>query len=234
MLGAPAADGGGDTEADAALLGELERIREQVLQHLLQPLGVGDDAAARDADRCRRRTTAGGCPPRAGTAAPTVSSRLRERDLLGIDRDRAGLDLRQVEDVADEVEQVGAGAVNGAGELDLLGGQVAVRVVGQLLAEDQDAVERRAQLVATCWRGIRTCTSRSAPARWPFPRARGGPARFPGSCARPRRCARRAAAPSARAARWSAAVPSAASAVRRRAAATASAGLRSASSPRSS
>ena len=33
------------------------------------------------------------------------------------------------------------------GELDLLGGEVAAGVVGQLLAEDEDGVERRAQLV---------------------------------------------------------------------------------------
>ena len=70
-----------------------------------------------------------------------------DEDFLRIDRDGAGLDLRQVENVADEVEQVGAGAVNGARELDLLGRQVAVRVVGELLAQDQDRVERRAQLV---------------------------------------------------------------------------------------
>ena len=44
-------------------------------------------------------------------------------------------------------KQVGAGAVNGAGELDLPGREVAVGVVGELLAQDQDAVERRAQLV---------------------------------------------------------------------------------------
>ena len=45
------------------------------------------------------------------------------------------------------VKQVGAGAVDGARELDLLGSQVAFRVVGQLLAQDQDRIERRAQLV---------------------------------------------------------------------------------------
>ena len=70
-----------------------------------------------------------------------------EEDLLGIDRDGAGFDLRQIENVADQVEQVGAGAVNGAGELDLLRREVAFRIVGELLAEDQDRVERRAQLV---------------------------------------------------------------------------------------
>ena len=70
-----------------------------------------------------------------------------EENLLGIDRDRAGFDLRQIENVADQIEQVGAGAVDGAGELDLFAGQVAFRVVGELLAEDQDRIERRAQLV---------------------------------------------------------------------------------------
>ena len=72
---------------------------------------------------------------------------VRGQDLLGIDRHRAGFDLGEIEDVADQVEQVGAGAVDGAGEFDLLAGQIAVRVFGELLAEDQDAVERRAQLV---------------------------------------------------------------------------------------
>ena len=46
MLRAPAAERHGDIEADAALRGELERVRKQVLEHLLQPLGVGGDAAA--------------------------------------------------------------------------------------------------------------------------------------------------------------------------------------------
>jgi hypothetical protein len=38
--------------------------------------------------------------------------------------------------------------VNGAREFDLTGGQITFRVVGQLLAQDENAVERRAQLVA--------------------------------------------------------------------------------------
>ena len=71
----------------------------------------------------------------------------REGDLLGFDRDRAGLDLRQVENVVDQRQQVGAGRVDVPGELDLLGRQVAAGVLGQLLAEDQNRVERRAQLV---------------------------------------------------------------------------------------
>ena len=70
-----------------------------------------------------------------------------EEHFLGVDRDGAGFDLGQVENIADEVEQVGAGAVDGARELDLLRRQIAFRIVGELLAEDQDRVERRAQLV---------------------------------------------------------------------------------------
>src|SRR5262249_52284326 len=70
-----------------------------------------------------------------------------EDDLLGLDGDGARFDLRQVENVADQVEEVGAGTVYGAGELDLLGGKIALRIVGKLLAKDQDAVQRRAQLV---------------------------------------------------------------------------------------
>ena len=50
-----------------------------------------------------------------------LSRRPVERDFLDLDGDRAGLDLREVENVVDEVEQVGAGGVDVAGEIDLLG-----------------------------------------------------------------------------------------------------------------
>ena len=70
-----------------------------------------------------------------------------EEDFLGFHRNGAGFDLRKVENVADQVQQVGAGAVNRARELDLLGRQVAVGVVAELLAQHENAVERRAQLV---------------------------------------------------------------------------------------
>ena len=46
-------------------------------------------------------------------------AQVREQQVLGLHRHGAGLDLRQVENVADEVQQVGAGAVDGLGELDL-------------------------------------------------------------------------------------------------------------------
>ena len=70
-----------------------------------------------------------------------------EEHLLGLHRDRTRLDLRKIENVADQVQQIGSRAVNGAGELDLLRRQVAIRVVAELLSQHQNAVQRRAQLV---------------------------------------------------------------------------------------
>ena len=52
-----------------------------------------------------------------------------EGDFLRLDGDRAQLDLGEVEDVADQIEEVGSGAVNCPGELDLLGPEIAVRII---------------------------------------------------------------------------------------------------------
>ena len=116
-------------QAHAALFGELEGVGQQVLEHLLQALGVGDQAA--------RQVRIGVHFESQAAVLRFVAERARdhveqagEEDFFGFDRNRAGFDLRQVENVADQVQQVGAGAVNGARKLDLLGGQVAVRVVG--------------------------------------------------------------------------------------------------------
>jgi hypothetical protein len=70
-----------------------------------------------------------------------------KRDFLGFHGDRARFDLRQVQDVVDQREQVGAGRMDVSGELHLLQVEVALVVLRQLLAEDQDRVQRRAQLV---------------------------------------------------------------------------------------
>ena len=146
MFRAPAAERRRHGHAHAALGGELERVGQQVLQHLLQAFGIRHHAAAEiavDLDLERQMAVLGFVPERPSHGFQQV----RGQDFLGIDRHGAGLDLRQIEDVADQVEQVGAGAMDGAGEFDLLVGQVAVGVFGELLAEDQDRVERRAQLV---------------------------------------------------------------------------------------
>ena len=70
----------------------------------------------------------------------------------------ARLDLRQVENLVDQLEQVGAGGVNGLREFDLLLGERAFRVLRQQARQDQERVERGAEFVATCWPGTPTCS----------------------------------------------------------------------------
>src|SRR4029078_11875627 len=45
MARRPACGRGKDLELHAAALGELERVRQQVLEHLLEPLGIRDEGA---------------------------------------------------------------------------------------------------------------------------------------------------------------------------------------------
>ena len=61
-----------------------------------------------------------------------------EEDLFGVDGNRAGFDLGKIENVADEVEQIGSCAMNGARKLDLLGREAAVGIFGELLAEHEN------------------------------------------------------------------------------------------------
>ena len=146
MVRRPAAGAGRHGQPHAAVRGELDGVGQQVLQHLLQPLGVGDHPAAEP----RVDLHVEGQPAALGLVLEGAGDHVeevREVDLLGLHGHRARLDLRQVEDVGDQVEQVGAGAVDRPRELHLPRRQVAVGVVGQLLAEDQDAVERGAELV---------------------------------------------------------------------------------------
>ena len=88
----PAADRAGDLQAHFAFGGELEGVGEQVLQDLLQALGVGDDAAWQvriDVDPERQIAVVRLVPERPADGLEQV----RGQDLLGIDRDRARLDL---------------------------------------------------------------------------------------------------------------------------------------------
>ena len=59
-----------DLEADLPFVRELERVREQILDDLLQPLAVGGDACAADSDPVRRGNRRPSIRPRAGTCVP--------------------------------------------------------------------------------------------------------------------------------------------------------------------
>ena len=130
-----------DAQRDLAALGELERVRRAGCCRIWPTRcasvcsarrRAGIDARPRSAELLlRRQRLERSCAgPRRARATATV---------LGCDLDLAGLDLRQVEDVVDQRQQVVAGRVDRLGELHLLGAEVAVLVVGEQLGQDQRA-----------------------------------------------------------------------------------------------
>src|SRR5579864_3187402 len=133
-------------KADAALFRELESIGQEVLQHLLQALRIGHQASAElgiAVDLEGEMAVLGFVTERASHRVEQAG----KEHLVGFNRHSAGLDLGKVQNVADQVQQVGARPVNGASELHLLGREVSVRVVSELLTENQNTVQRGPQLV---------------------------------------------------------------------------------------
>ena len=129
-----------------ALVRELEGVRQQVLDDLLQPLRRRCTSSSAAAGRAGSRSRSA-CSRRSGGRCARRALQVVEAQLADVHHHRAGLDLRQVEDVVDEHQQVVARRVDRLGELDLLAAQVALRVLAQLVGQDQQAVQRRAQLV---------------------------------------------------------------------------------------
>ena len=146
VVDAPARRGEADANVHMSLGGELDGVGEQVLEDLLEALRVADQRARQVGVEMHveRQVLVFGHVPEVAIDGVAQAG---ERDFLDLDRDRARLDLREVENVVDQVQEVRAGRVDVAGEIDLLGQEVAAGVVGQLLAEDEDRIERRAQLV---------------------------------------------------------------------------------------
>jgi len=83
-----------------------------------------------------------------GEGAVDVIAQGREGGFADVERDGARFDLGQIQNVVDEAEKVGTRMMDRTGEFDLLVGQVALCVFRQKLREDQETVQRRAQLVA--------------------------------------------------------------------------------------
>ena len=136
-----------DPQLDAADFGELASVGEQVLEHLLQPLLVRldrrRDVRAMDLDFEGELLVLGHRPERALDEVPQI----RELDVADVHVHTTRLDLGEVEDVVDQIEEVGAGAVDRVRELDLLRVQVLVGVLPEQLRQDEQRIERSAQLV---------------------------------------------------------------------------------------
>ena len=108
-----------DAHVHMALRGEFHRVGEQVFQDLLQPLRIGRQRARQIGGELHveGQVLALGDMPE---VAVDIIPQAEERDFLRFHGNGAGLDLGEIENVIDEVQEVGAGGVDIAGEIDLL------------------------------------------------------------------------------------------------------------------
>jgi hypothetical protein len=116
-----------DQQIDATVMREFERIAEQVFDDLLQPLRIGENRFRQlrieldvELDFLRLRDMAEG--------PLDVAVEIGEPQLAHVDHDRARLDLREVENVVNQHQQVIAGRVNRFGKLHLPGREIPIRV----------------------------------------------------------------------------------------------------------
>ena len=132
---------------DLAALGELERVGQQVLEHLPEAMRVRGHRRRQRGRRARPRTPRRWPSAIGWNVSSMLSRSSASESSVELEVDRVRLDLGEVEDVVEELEQVDAGGADDVGVLHLARGEVALGVVLELLGEHQQAVERRAQLV---------------------------------------------------------------------------------------
>ena len=118
---------------DPTVGSELEGIGQQILEHLLEPFDVGAHAAR----KFRVKFDVECQVLRFGHVPKAALHRLAQsckRHLFRFDGDGAGFDFGKVENVADEIQEIGAGRMNIFRELHLLRLQVSFRIVRQSAA----------------------------------------------------------------------------------------------------
>ena len=134
-------------ELHTALLREFEGVREQVLQDLLQPLRIGDDAAPEIRVEISTSKQSLASPPRDGTdgrpSRPALVKKISSASTETVPDsifDRSRMSLIRLRRSVPAPWMVRANST-------CLRREVAVGILGKLLAENQDAVQRRAQLM---------------------------------------------------------------------------------------
>ena len=136
-----------DPHRHPALLGrELDRVGEVVVEHLLELAGSVTTPPRSGSTSTSMRDPLLARPGSAGCPAPPPTTCARSTG-SGLELHLARLDLRQVEHVVDQLEQVTRAREDVAQELLLLGRHRAHLAVVHQLAEADDGVQGRAQLV---------------------------------------------------------------------------------------
>ncbi len=146
VIRAPAIGGNSDANLDLAVSGELDGVGQQILEDLLKALWVGvhESWQALGKEQVQRQILGLGHVPEVAVDGVTQAG---EGDFLDLDGDGPGFDFREIQDIVDEVEKIGAGGIDVAGKLNLFVRELASGVSGELLAENEDGIERRPQFV---------------------------------------------------------------------------------------
>ena len=131
-------------DVDAAPLGELDGVGEQVEYDLPQPVGVENGAVGHAGPRAQRQVEAALARRRLDHAQGFLDDGKR-RGRHGFEFDAPRLDFREVENVADDGEQ---GAAAGLDDADALALARVERREAQQFGHAHDAVEGRADFVA--------------------------------------------------------------------------------------
>src|SRR5687767_299307 len=129
----------------AAGRGELDGIRHEVQQHLLDPGAVGIDG--RQIDRHVLFQLHALVPDERQRRLDALLDDVVEVERLRAHLELARLDAREIEDAVDQLEQVATRVVHRLHVRLLPLGEVAVEAVEQDLGEADDRVQRRSQLV---------------------------------------------------------------------------------------
>ena len=160
---------------DRTRRGELDGVAQQVEQHLAEPDRVAAQTLRQygvHVGQQRQSLLPGAAQQEAGPALNEV----QQTEGHTLQGQLAGLDLGEIEDVVDHGQQARPAVLHRAHEIVLFRVQ---RRLGQQVGHADDAVERGADLMATCWPGTRS---------WPGRRRGLAPGRAPGlpahACAR--------------------------------------------------
>ena len=136
-----------DGEADLAVLGEFCGVGEQVEDDLPDVDGVADDRGV-GAEEDLDDQQVGAAGDRRAHGLDELAQGGAEVEADGVEADLAGLDLGQVEDVADDLHEVATGGLHARGVGDDLGHAALAGLVAHELDVAEDRVQRGAQLVA--------------------------------------------------------------------------------------
>jgi hypothetical protein len=141
-----------------ALFRELTGIAQEIEQDLLEPHGV----------RGERAQVLLGFDDKAvlvllgelSSGADDIIDKSGQIDRLGIELELAGFDLRKVEHLVDEAQEVGAGGIHAAQRFQRFFRAEARRIADHHLGQANDGVKRRAQLVAHAGEELRLVLAR--------------------------------------------------------------------------